>query len=216
MANIISDLTKLKFQLRKKLQPATILDGIELVCRAGCGREKVEQILTAGWASDPVHPASHVYAKMALNLIEKVATPPAKADSRKRKRSEESGSGTGAGSQSGSGQANPRFGHHRGQSWEGSGNPRGGMQQPSSYGTGSGYGYAGTGHVGNRNYTPSQHSNQSRGRAGSVSSRGTTGMSFNSGQGYQGYRGGGGSSGRGGGRGAGNRGLPRGQYWPRR
>jgi hypothetical protein len=218
LANIISDLTKLKFQLRKKLQPATVIDGIELVCGAGCGREKVEQILTAGWASDPVHPASHVYAKMALNLIEKVATPPAKADSRKRKRSEDSGSGTGTGSQSGSGQANPRFGHHSGQSWDRSRNPRDGMQQASIYGSGSGTGYAGTGYVGNRNYTPSQHSNQSRGRAGSVSSRGTSGMCFNNGQGYQGYCGGGGGSGisgRGGGRGSGNRGLPRGQYWPR-
>jgi hypothetical protein len=135
----------------------------------------VEQTLTAGWASDPVHPASHVYAKMALNLIEKVALPPAKTDSRKRKRSEDSGSGTGAGSQSGSGQANPRFGHSSGQSREGTGNLRGGMQQSGSYGTGSGYGYAGTGHVGNRNYTPSHHSNQSRGRAGSVTNRGTSG-----------------------------------------
>ncbi len=206
LANIISDLTKLKFQLRKKLQPATVIDGIELACGAGCGREKVEQILTAGWASDPVHPASHMYAKKALNLIEKVASPPAKADSRKRKRSEDSGSGSGTGSQSGSGQANPRFGHHSGQSWDGSWNPRDGMQQASIYGSGTGTGYAGTGYMGNRNYTPSQYSNQSRGRAGSVSSRGTSGTC---------YRGGGGSGGRGGGRGAGNRGLPRGQYWPR-
>jgi hypothetical protein len=38
-------------------------------------------------------PTSHVYAKMALNLIEKVAVPASKSDSRKRKRSEESGSG---------------------------------------------------------------------------------------------------------------------------
>ncbi len=176
----------------------------------------MEQTLTAGWAWDPVHPASHVYAKMALNLIEKVATPPAKSDSRKRKRSEDSGSGAGAGSHSGSGLANPRFGHCSGQSRDGSGNQRGGMQQTASYGSGSGYGYAGTGQVGNRNYTPSQYSNQSRGRAGSVSSRGTSGMGFYGGQSYQGYRGGGGGGGeRGGGRGAGNRGLPRGQYWPR-
>jgi hypothetical protein len=115
LASIISDLTKLKFQLRKKLQPATVQDGIELVCGAGCGREKVEQTLTAGWASDPVYPASHVYAKMALNLIEKVALPSAKPDTRKRKRSEDSGSGGGAGSQSSSGQANPRIGHSGGQ-----------------------------------------------------------------------------------------------------
>jgi hypothetical protein len=37
-ANIISDLTKLKFHLRKKLQPATNVDGIELACGAGWGR----------------------------------------------------------------------------------------------------------------------------------------------------------------------------------
>ncbi len=218
LTSIISDLTKLKFQLRKKLQPATVLDGIELVCGAGYGREKVEQTLTAGWASDPVHPASHVYAKMALNLIEKVALPSAKPDSRKRKRSEDSGSGVGAGSQFSSGQANPRFGHSSGQSREGAGNLRGGMQQSGSYGSGSGYGYAGSGPAGNRNYTLSHHSNQSRGRAGSVASRGVSGSGFYSGysgQSYQGYRGGGGGGERGGGRGAGNRGLPRGQYWPR-
>jgi hypothetical protein len=32
LSNLISDLTKLKFQLRKKLQSATIIDGIELIC----------------------------------------------------------------------------------------------------------------------------------------------------------------------------------------
>jgi hypothetical protein len=41
LSNIISDLTKLKFQLRKKLLPATVVDGIELVCGTSCGREKV-------------------------------------------------------------------------------------------------------------------------------------------------------------------------------
>ncbi len=29
--------------------------------------------MRAGWANDPVHPNGHIYAKMALNLIEKVA-----------------------------------------------------------------------------------------------------------------------------------------------
>ncbi len=61
LSNLISDLTKLKFQLRKKLQPAVIIDSIELACGAGCGREKVEQTLKAGWALDPVHPTSHVH-----------------------------------------------------------------------------------------------------------------------------------------------------------
>ncbi len=54
-STIISDLTKLKFQLRKKLPPAVVLDGIELVCGTGCGREKVEQTLRARWALDSVH-----------------------------------------------------------------------------------------------------------------------------------------------------------------
>jgi hypothetical protein len=216
LAGIISDLTKLKFQLRKKLQPATVLDGIELVCGAGCGREKVEQTLIAGWASDPVHPASHVYAKMALNLIEKVALPSAKPDSRKRKRSDDSGSGSGggAGSLPSSGQANPRSGHSGGQPRAGTGNQRAGMQQAGGYGPGSGFGYAGSGHASNRSYSPSHNSTQSRGRAGSVSSRGASGSGYYNNQNYQGYRGGGGGE-RGGGRGAGNRGQPRGQYWPR-
>ncbi len=96
LSTLISDLTKLKFLLKKKLQPAVVLDGIELVCGTGCGREKVEQTLRAGWALDPVHPTSHVYAKMALNLIEKVANPGNKAENRKRKRSEDSGSGSGS------------------------------------------------------------------------------------------------------------------------
>jgi hypothetical protein len=38
LSQIISDLTKLKFSLRKKLSPAVILDGIELVCGIGCGK----------------------------------------------------------------------------------------------------------------------------------------------------------------------------------
>jgi hypothetical protein len=190
LENIISDLTKLKFQLRKKLQPATVVNGIELVCGTGCRREKVEQTLTSGWALDPVHPTSHVYAKMALNLIEKVAAPPTKTDSRKRKRSDESGSGSGTGTPSGSGPPNPRSTRHSEHSWVRSRDPRAGTHYGGNYGSGSGYG-------GNRTYTPSQYSHQSRRRAGSVSSRGTTGASFTSappdgGQGFQGYRGGGG------------------------
>jgi hypothetical protein len=75
LSTIIADLTRLKFQLRKKFHPAVVIDGIELACGTGCGREKVEQTLRAGWALDPVHPTGHIYAKMALNLIEKVVNP---------------------------------------------------------------------------------------------------------------------------------------------
>jgi hypothetical protein len=58
LSQIISDLTKLKFSLRKKLSLAVVLDGIELICGIGCGKDRVEQTLRAGWASDPVHPNS--------------------------------------------------------------------------------------------------------------------------------------------------------------
>ncbi len=45
---------KLKYALRKKLQPAVVLDGIELICcGSGCALERVEQTLRAGWATNP-------------------------------------------------------------------------------------------------------------------------------------------------------------------
>jgi hypothetical protein len=72
LSSILSGLTKLKFLLRKKLAPATVLDGIELISGAGCSGERTEQILRTSWA-DPVHPKQHIYSRMALNLIEKVA-----------------------------------------------------------------------------------------------------------------------------------------------
>jgi hypothetical protein len=89
LSTILSGLTKLKFLLRKELAPATVLDGIELICGSGCGRERMEQTLRTGWA-DPVHPKPHIYSKMALNLIEKVAASGDKAQSQKRRRSESS------------------------------------------------------------------------------------------------------------------------------
>jgi hypothetical protein len=89
LSSILSGLTKLKFLLRKKLAPATVLDGIELICGAGCGRERMEQTLRTGWV-DPVHPKPHIYSKMVLNLIEKVAASGNTAKSLKRKRSDSS------------------------------------------------------------------------------------------------------------------------------
>ncbi len=94
--SIISDRTKLKFSLRKKLQPAVVLDSIELIGGAGCGRERVEQRLRANWATDAVHPNEPVYTKMALNILEKLSatsTGGTKSNTeRKRKRSESSSS----------------------------------------------------------------------------------------------------------------------------
>jgi hypothetical protein len=92
LSKILSDLTKLKFALRKQLSPATVLDGIELICGAGCGKDRMEQTLRSGWA-DPVHPKPHIYSKMALNLIEKVAAASTPAGSQKRKRSDSSEEG---------------------------------------------------------------------------------------------------------------------------
>ncbi len=173
----------------------------------GCGREKVEQTLRAGWALDPVHPTSHVYAKMALNLIEKVAAPAApasKPDSRKRKRSEDTGSGSGS---------------HSGPPTQLSRNSRQGEHQRdlsrdrssgagyNPYHSGSGYG---SGYGDYRQNSSSRSSyNPPRGRAGSVSSRGTSGVGGNRfdsdrGRSFQGSRGGFDS-------GYGGRGLPRGR-----
>jgi hypothetical protein len=92
LCRILSDLTKLKFSLRKKLAPATVLDGIELICGSGCNKDRIEEILRSGWA-DPVHPKPHIYSKMALNLIEKVAAASTPTGSQKRKRSESSEEG---------------------------------------------------------------------------------------------------------------------------
>jgi hypothetical protein len=89
LCKILSDLTKLKFSLRKKLAPATVLDGIELICGSGCNKDRIEQILRSGWA-DLVHPKPHIYSKMALNLIEKVAAASIPTGGQKRKRSDSS------------------------------------------------------------------------------------------------------------------------------
>ncbi len=115
------------------------------------------QTLISGWALDPVHPSSHVYAKMALNLIEAVAAPKPNTDSKKRKRSEDSGSGSGSSSQYGSGSRQPRAGrsnepprsHTMGSGFAAS-------NAGSSYGPGSGYGpgYGST-------YTGNRYPNQS-------------------------------------------------------
>ncbi len=188
-------------------------DGIDLVCGAGCGREKIEQTLTAGWALDPVHPSSHVYAKMALNLIEAVAAPKSNSDSKKRKRSEDSGSGSGSSSHYGAGMRQPRpVWNNESPRLHSMGSGFVASNAGSSYGPGSWYGPGyGSSHTGNRFPNQSYFPLQPRGSAGSVSSRGTMG-SFSStadrGHNNGGYRGGGGG-------GSSGRGPFRGRLWPR-
>ena len=66
-----------------------VLDGVQLVC-GDSSMERKDQTMRAVWASDPVHPNGHIYAKMALNLIEKIApgsAVPAAAETANRKRS---------------------------------------------------------------------------------------------------------------------------------
>ncbi len=112
---IFSGLTKLKFLLRKKLAPATVLDGIELICETGCGKERMEQTLRTGWA-DPVHLKPHIYSKMALNLIEKVAASGNSAQSQKRKRSESSESASSSQERQVTGRGASNRGGHAGRS----------------------------------------------------------------------------------------------------
>jgi hypothetical protein len=73
LSTILGDLNKDKAALRKALPSATIIDGLELISGAGYNAEKAAAVISSGWAFDPVHPSKHVYAKMALNLLEKVA-----------------------------------------------------------------------------------------------------------------------------------------------
>jgi hypothetical protein len=44
-----------------------------LICGNGYSREKAASHISSGWFLDPVHPSKHIYAKMALNLLEKLA-----------------------------------------------------------------------------------------------------------------------------------------------
>jgi hypothetical protein len=54
LKTIIADLNRLRYQLRKLVSPATVLDGPELICGHGYNREKVSQVIQAGWGHDPV------------------------------------------------------------------------------------------------------------------------------------------------------------------
>ncbi len=100
LRTIISDLTKLKYALRKKLTPAVVLDVIELICGSGSGW--ADSSVGLGYGSSASKNA-HMYAKMALNILEKVAPSFSKGNSsegqRKSKRSDsESVSGCGSSS----------------------------------------------------------------------------------------------------------------------
>jgi hypothetical protein len=48
LASLLSDLTKLKYQLRKAVTPAIVVDSLELICGNGYSHEKVAQAISAG------------------------------------------------------------------------------------------------------------------------------------------------------------------------
>jgi hypothetical protein len=73
LQTILRDLTKLWYHLRKTFHPTMVIVSMELICGNSYSLEKAEQVISGGWALDPVHPTKHVYAKTALNLMEKVA-----------------------------------------------------------------------------------------------------------------------------------------------
>ncbi len=114
LSSILGDLNKHKAALRRAVPTATVIDGLELISGPGYNTEKAAAVINSGWAFDPVHPSKHVYAKMALNLLEKIA-PSSKtsgsggrghqhADSRKRSwcsSNQGGGSGVGASSRGG-------------------------------------------------------------------------------------------------------------------
>jgi hypothetical protein len=89
------------------MAPAVVVDSLELVCGSGYSQEKVEQTVNAGWAADPVHPNKHIYAKAALNLMEKMANSrlvsngSGSSQSRKRTWNASNSSGSPAGSSGG-------------------------------------------------------------------------------------------------------------------
>jgi hypothetical protein len=89
LQTILKDLTKLRYHLRKTFHPTVVVDSMELICGSGYSLEKAEQVISGGWALDPVHPTKHIYVKTALNLLEKVANTregPAAAPPANRKR----------------------------------------------------------------------------------------------------------------------------------
>ncbi len=86
LKTILADLSKLKYQLRKQASPATVLDGMELICGSVHSLEKASHTIQTGWVEDVVHPVWHLYAKTAFNLLQKLAptSRPAHAEQSKK------------------------------------------------------------------------------------------------------------------------------------
>lgn len=86
--SIMGDLLRMRHALKRQLPTVTILDSMDLLCGPGYSLAKAEETARAGWVSDPVHPNGHSYAKIALNLLNRISMvePAQQEENRKRKR----------------------------------------------------------------------------------------------------------------------------------
>jgi len=75
LSNMKQELDRLNSTVKKRLESATLIDTMELLCAGKSSLDKLEHAITTGWQQDPVHPTKHTYAKIALHLLEKLAEP---------------------------------------------------------------------------------------------------------------------------------------------
>jgi hypothetical protein len=230
---ILRDLTKLRYHLRKTFHPTTVIDSLEIICGNSYSLEKAEQVISGGWALDPVHPTKHIYAKTALNLMEKIANKKDSLSSLQMQNRKRTWSSSNRSEHEGGGGGGGRGGHSGSGSQAGSGKPAKMTERsrrwpevrrnegPRSY-SDSRYdgGYGGfSGHGGGSGGTGGYHNDNrysdKRSGDGGYGSRYYGGGGPESGNDRH-YRGGdgGGGSGRGGdGRGGGGRGGRGGRGW---
>ncbi len=69
---LLRGLRRLGASIKSLLQGPVVVDTMELVCGPNYTEHQAETICRAGWAVDAVHPTTHTFAKMALNLMEKI------------------------------------------------------------------------------------------------------------------------------------------------
>jgi hypothetical protein len=70
---MVKDLSRVFHLLRRSLPNAKVIEGMELICGKNYNLEKATAAATTCWTADIIHPTSHTYAKMALQLLEAIA-----------------------------------------------------------------------------------------------------------------------------------------------
>jgi hypothetical protein len=69
---LLRELQRLGASIRRLLPGPTVIDTMELVCGQNYTEQQAESTCRARWAVDAVNPTAHTFAKMALNLMEKI------------------------------------------------------------------------------------------------------------------------------------------------